>query len=425
MEELKNIESELGVSLTHLKNPYRRYIPNKVRRYIERLPKKRLNTIHSNREVAKEYCLLFLSNLSNSYYLNQSFTDFKNLNSALLTKQMGYINGKRAYRLVRDFLLKERIIETDNNYIPGVKSRGYRLTLPYFDKGVRLYTFLEDEVRVKLLENYVERLREACENPISISVLKSYVDCELPTKEELMARAEELIASGYTTNKGKRLKVLGKHSKHEYDSEQFSFVEEDIKLYERLCIENGFIIPAASENAGGRVTSSFTLMPSWIRDMVTIKGEKIVEKDYSTLHPNIVNKLFGLNNGIITHDKVSEYLGIDRKVAKIEHLSFFNKPIQQMKLSPLWGYYEKKQPILLERVINNKLESDLKYKSTSRILFREEVELMTEVIIELLDKNISVIYVYDALYCAEEDSDEVHSVMDKVAKKLNINTFVG
>jgi hypothetical protein len=63
-------------------------------------------------------------------------------------------------------------------------------------------------------------------------------------------------------------------------------------------------------------------MPSVIREIITIDDDTLVECDYSTLHPNIANKIHrGKNNIAITHDEVAKALGITRKEAKIEYLS--------------------------------------------------------------------------------------------------------
>ena len=65
---------------------------------------------------------------------------------------------------------------------------------------------------------------------------------------------------------------------------------------------------------------------------------------------------------------------------------------------------------------------DLGYRITSKELFTEEVLIMRKAIAELNSKNILVGYVYDALFCHPDASQEVLRVMNKVIKERGVNT---
>lgn len=131
-------------------------------------------------------------------------------------------------------------------------------------------------------------------NPICANLVRMYPKVELPTSAELLTIGKKLVKQGRTTKKGKLLTMRNKH-KNDYwnDWQNRSFVEDNIKLFEFLT-GRGFMIPSAGDMAsGGRVVDSFTLMPAWIREQITIDGKKLAECGYTALHPNIAIKLYG------------------------------------------------------------------------------------------------------------------------------------
>ena len=93
-----------------------------------------------------------------------------------------------------------------------------------------------------------------------------------------------------------------------------------------------------------------------------------------------------------------------------------------MKTSPLFDYYRKLAPKMLQRIINDKKISKYKYKSTYRKLFKKEVEIMTDVITSLNKMNIYVGYIYDALFFEPKDFNVVKSIMDETIKRQGVFT---
>jgi hypothetical protein len=167
---------------------------------------------------------------------------------------------------------------------------------------------------------------------------------------------------------------------------------------------------------------SFTLMPAWIREQITVYGKKLIEFDYSALHPNIAVHLYQGNTNYLTHKNVAEIANIDLKDVKIEHLSFFNKTWNQMMQSPLFSHYSNNEADMLARIYKDKNEHG--HKITSRKMFAVEVAVMSDVIRDLNAKGVYVVYVYDALVCEEKDCDLVAETMNRVILEHGVKTTV-
>ena len=404
---------------------YSRFIPNKLKKDLERyIPNSLLSEVHKDKSVAVELCLVFLSNLSNAYLINED-NGWKILNTSLLRSQVSNTNDD-VHKKIISVLLKGTknsgpIIEVNKHFVQGEYSRGYRLTENYRGKGVKKYDFQTNHVRNILSKNYFKTLNAAIKNPIANNLITLYGNITLPTVEQIKKEARRLVKAGYTTKKGKKLTFLNKHSKEYWkDSEQRSFVEENIELFKRLT-EHGYLIPTVSEeNAGGRVTDSFNLMPSWIRKLIKINGRKIEEADYTALHPNIAMTVYGGNEKYITHEKVAESLNIKTEKVKVQHLSFFNHQWKNMFISPLFEYYAKDFK-LMEGLYKDKM---IDYKTTTRKLFKTEVTIMTNVIKRLNEEKIFVMYVYDALYSCNKNINRVREIMNEETIKLGVYTQV-
>jgi hypothetical protein len=426
--EIKEIIKIGEINYTHfptfLTNPNKVYIPVKIETVIKRhISKKELKRIDGDVEVAIEKCILFISNLSSTYFEEED-RKWKSLYSSILDEQMGRnSNNDKLYPIVKDILLKGTkngpIILCDEKYIKGDKSKSYRLTDTYL-KGLTTYEFKTKEIISIRTKNFYDKLAQVSNNVISRNLINLYSKIELPTQDEILEEGKRLVKIGYT-KKGKKLTIRNKKSdNHWKDTSKRTFVEDNIELFNYLT-SNGFMIPIiGDEKSGGRVVDSFTLMPSWIRNLIKIGGESIVELDYSTLHPNLAKKIYGGDDKTITHKMVADELGISVSEAKIEHLSFFNKRWSQMEGSKLFAYYFSKERVMLDNIFKDKNN----YKNTSMKLFKMEVEIMTEVISRLNNKGVYVLYIYDALACKQSDENLVRKIMKEVSNEFGLNLEV-
>ena len=410
-------------------------IPKKAEVNLKRyVSKKDLRKIHNDMSIAIEMCLLFLSNLSSTYYTDEKW---KSLNSTLLNNQFKWKSDNTyVYPKIKKVLLKGTkntgpVIEIKENeigsesYKIGETSKQFRLTSTYLKPGLIEYIIKDESLIKKRREFILNNIKKISSNIICRNLLIFYERITLPTKDEMLEKARGLVKEGHKTNKQKTLTFRNKHSNsHWKDYKERSFVEDNIELFEYLT-KRGYMIPIpGKEKAGGRVVDSFTLMPSWIRKLCKIDGKPIAEVDYSTLHPNIALQIYRGSTKHINHDIVAEYLGISRQEAKLEHLSFFNKPRDDMMQSPLFKYYKVKEPDMLLNIYYDKDTNERAHKITSQRLFQIEVKIMTQVIKELNNMNIYVGYVYDALICQPIDQSVVKKIMNKVVKEFGVNTHV-
>lgn len=411
-------------------------IPSKVKYAIKQIPAKTLKQVHEDKEVAYELCLMYLSQLTSTYFEVKSGANpsgWKSLHSQYLKELVGI--DSTCYKRIRNVLEYKlengAILECDYSYCSGRKNYNYRIGKYYMDKKVHAYKVTTEIAKKRLYNYYLEAYSRASENIICRNLFHLYYLLVLPTIEEIQQEANRLIRLGYKNKKGKTLARRNKHSNTYFSNyEQLTFVEDAIEIYNYLTNENGVIIPIVGGHAsGGRIVDSFTLMPSWIRNMITIKGQRLQECDYQCLHPNIAMSIYGGNSQFITHKQLANHLKLDELIVKKEHLSFFNKPIIQMMHSPLWKYYMEKEPIMLENLVNDKLNNSIKetkdkHKITSQKLFSMEVSIMTRVIEQLNSQRIYVMYVYDALYCLPEQKFIVQEVMNTVILEENVFTSI-
>ncbi len=341
-------------------------VPKKAHTNLSKyVPKALLREVDPNKDIAVEKCLLVLSNLASTYYTEDPW---KPLSSVILHEQTKNTSNTYIYTKIIEVLTTGTktgaFIEVGDSYKIGVQSKKYRLTEQYLKTGLTEYLIKDSGIIATRNRLFYLQLTSAMNNPICANLVRMYPKIELPTSAELLAIGKKLVKEGRNTKKGKLLTMRNKH-KNDYwnDWQKRSFVEDNIKLFEFLT-GRGFMIPSAGDTAsGGRVVDSFTLMPAWIREQITIEGKKLTECDYTALHPNIAIKLYGGKESYITHQKVAEKAAIDVKAVKVEHLAFFNKKWVGMKKSPLYKYYSTHEPLMLERIRKDKAANG--YKVTS------------------------------------------------------------
>ncbi|MFV8839173.1 hypothetical protein [Salinimicrobium soli] len=428
--ELFNIITNQNESIT---------VPKKAIHNFRYIPNKDFKLVHPNLEVAKELTLLTLSNLSNTWLRSQHSDDeriilgYKRLYSRILESQVKVCGNRSSpYKKILKLLLKHDYIEIgeDAVYIPNGKgkAREFRLTLKYFGKGCERYFLKTPEVRRMRNIEFNENFERVLQTAIGRNHLRLLTKVTWPTDDEVRACIDEAVKSRWCNRDHKRMVWLGKHSKKEYPHSQFVHGEDYMKSFRFL--RDHMKVPVVKKewmdddgNLKFRIATCFNLMPKLIRNLIKIGNHSIVENDFSAMHPNIIQKIYGGSNlEPISHQSVSEYLGISKDDAKKEHLSFFNKRICQMKASPLWNYYEVKEPKMLENILQEKCQHG--HEKTCWRVFEIETRLMETIVSRLSAMGIDVIYVYDALYSTAEEQEVVKEVMNSVVREFNIHSRV-
>ncbi|GAA4057928.1 hypothetical protein [Flavobacterium chungnamense] len=408
-------------------------VPKKLKRHLGRnIPINLLKRIDPNKEVAVEKCLIIASNLTSTLFSEEKW---KSLSSKILNEQVKKGNDNTfIYNYVLDVLKYSTnttapVIETKKNsngvdiYQEGICSKQFKFNNSFSNTGISNYFIKNQDCIIKRRKYIYKKLSIATSNKIGNNLLNLYGSIELPTLKEINKEAKRLIKLNYVTKKGKLLTFLNHRNKEYYsDFENRSFVEENIKTFEYLT-NSGFMIPiVGNDKSGGRVFDSFNLMPSWIRKLVKIDGEGIVEIDFCALHPNIAMAIYGGFKKFITHKQIAEESGINIANVKIENLSFFNKKVPQMKKSTLYEYYLNNEPDMVKNIEADKYNSKDSHKATSKKLFKKEVDIMTKCIIELNAKGIYVGYVFDALFCKKSDAKIIAEIMNKIVLENGVFT---
>ena len=319
--------------------------------------------------------------------------------------------------------------------------------------------------------------------PICRYLHESYSHFELPEIKELKNIAEHLNGSMLKTshglkeavylkkrhqNRNKYTEIVKTSKKNEPPANRirlkdgFVVLDDGLNRYRNL-LNAGCSLPHRNENCA-RVYDSFSSLPKWIRSEIRIDGEKLVELDFSSLHPNLIfyalypymnetekneyEKIKGDMHGhiaqeLITNKMVDEstyskdlkgksgneretiFFDLVRRDVKIAHLSFFNTQyVTSPKLELINRYYSMKFPDFYWKLESMK-HGAMIHKRVSHLLFSLESDLMGRIVSEFHKRGIPGIYIFDALAVSMSRIDEARSIMNQIAKELEIGARVG
>lgn len=397
-------------------------VPTGAKVHLERrIPNKMLLRVHKDKENAVELCLFLLSIISNKNFNHDwvriSSEKFRKIryNYKSIIEVLKYTNGN-----FEPLIIVKQNESNFETYEAGKESKKFSLTEFYYNKNKVDYQ-LKNE---KIVNQYVKILKEALAKNLDNAIIKNIVNLypriSFPTYKQMIDEAKRLIKLNYVTKKGKKL-IFRKDFKKGFNKNKYVIVEDCIARSLAI-MNNPEILEPSNSKAGGRVTYKLNLINSWIRQLIKIDKEEIVELDFRALHPNLAIKLFGGSTKYITHQKVAEKLNIDVNKVKKQHLSFFNEKILAMKNRKLYQYYLNDEPNLVENIINDKKRYG--YKITSKRMFELEVQIMTEIIKILNSKGVYLIYIYDALACKKSNLELVKKTMEEVVMRYGVYTSV-
>lgn len=431
--KLEELFQEQGFELTNdvremlKENKSTLILPSKVEAKLEYISKTEILKIDSDFQTAKELILIILSNFSDTFFkstinnTNEFVLDgYKVLNAEILKAQVKlYTKQTSPYKAILTLLIKNGIIEEGRNYSTGVRSKEYRLTKTFFGKGTVIYNLKSEVLRRRIQKVDEERLRKVLSCPIAYNELLNRPQITFPTQEEAKEHLIALTKAGATNKSGKKIVYL--RTRNRKDFENCVFLEDYLDILSYL---QKIIIPIiVSDRGGNRVITAFNFLPSVLRGLVKVDGQSLSEADYSCLHPNIIQHIYGgTNEEIITHSKVAEYLGITRAEAKVEHLSFFNKSWEAMMKSPLFKYYANNETEMMSNIYKSKEANG--YKQTSKDCFFFETSIMKDNVKTMRDRGITVLYCFDAIYTPSHTLEEVTAIMNQTANTYSLLTKV-
>src|SRR5699024_3190543 len=262
---------------------------------------------------------------------------------------LGFKNSPHP-RIIK-LLKKHGIIEKGSEYVVGVKSRQYRLTSAHRNRGLERYKLRSERVGTAEYKRVSERFNMMLDSPIAKNSLITMLDLEFPTDEETILELNKHVENGYRNKNGKRLVWVGNNSGI-YPREELVYAEDHLKILQ--VYRDIFRMPVMASKVGGyRVYDRYNMLPKTVRGLVRLGGRRVIESDYDCFHPNLSQTLYSSNPKAVTHRMVAEFLteGFSElsekkqleaiQKCKMAHLSFFNLPVDQMKFSIVYPYYEK------------------------------------------------------------------------------------
>lgn len=402
-------------------------VPDGAKRHLQRnIPKSLLNKINTNKERSIEICLFFLS-----FIVNNSKYEWTQLNAKKLAEYTKFgKDNTYVYNHILDVLKYQKstfppLIEVLKNargtdsYEAGKNSKKFKLSSHFASKKTKEIELIHKDI----LKPYysIKRLEfnNLKDNPIVKNILKLYPRITYPTNKEIITEARRLKKSNYS-KKGKEL-IFRNEINESTDLSKYRVVEDCVERFD-FYKNNEILSISTSFKAGGRITYNLNLIDSWIRKLIKIDGEEIVEVDFVALHPNLIIKLYDGSLKYITHKFISEKLNSSKDKVKKQHLSYFNDKISVLKNYKVHEFYNTEEQQMIQNIINDK--EKFGHKITSQKLFELETKIMTKTIEILNSKGVYLVYVYDALGCKKSDLELVKTTMEEVVLKHGVYTTV-
>lgn len=339
-----------------------------------------------------------------------------------------------------EFLIKYNIIKkiedpksykTDDGFTTD--GRKYAIST-VIDKVSETYTLRSDKLIGKIREvRYINHIN-FLNNPIYKKLIDTITRYSFPTIEYVEQIARQMVKNKAMNKKGKRYVMEYKDGDYylKYNkktktytrwksNENICSIQDCIDIYRRF-LSNGFCFTYINNHT--RYYTSYSLLPSWIRELILIDGKAVIENDYTALHNRILNKLFEDYNlpTIIyltgdSHTQLANLFFVTRQEAKTIGLSYWNSRIVDNKTIAsksnksifefmdimLQTYYPKHWDKLVEWKKKD-------HRNMSVMLMREERKLMDVVVANYVGDE-PYIYCYDCIYTTKNIKNEMESLI--------------
>lgn len=331
----------------------------------------------------------------------------------------------------RQKLFQEYFIDT-GLLLPISESRErhaslYKLNTKFQTKRIQ-YSFIHPEaIQGRIRRNKLDMFQYLCNQPSELRrFVKTVVShMHFPTWERVLTKAEYIVRT--------KQNIRGKEYvfAHEYEdfyqtdgtkNEKYSHltdIQDSLDNYHRFLTEGAYFYDKVKDT---RMCHSLTSMASWIREMCLLDGEpmKECEADYTSLHPRLIGKAVKADFLIgDVHTNLSKKLGVERSVAKLLNLKYWNSEIENGKtvsskanrvhFKMLDKMIQGEYPELWEWMLHMKSES---HTNMSKWLLKHERRLLNKAL-EAYDFTNMGIYLYDALYVPKDVRNAVMDMMNK------------
>jgi len=276
---------------------------------------------------------------------------------------------------------------------------------------------------------------------------------QLPTIEEVKAKAimmdegNEMIMASYHGKRKKKFaryvahfhrgkKSLKYYLKNETRKFNYRLLDLDIAEFHDLLLSGIYRQPSTTDNCARIYYDLSGGIAKWIRKLVKIDGQPVVEVDYTALHPNIIYLAFAHEKNvpqterdlflatfsgdvhgnlvrlIYGNDLSNEEYDEKRSEIKIENLSYWNDKMGAWESYSIHQHIIRLFPKIMEYVQKSKFSTGKAHAETANILFSIETQLMQHNAQVLRSHDIPFIYAYDALWVSEKAKDQVKEIMN-------------
>lgn len=350
-----------------------------------------------------------------------------------------------------DFLIKYDLIKVVKDEVSFIDWDKRALEGGYVSKSARHFDFstqfnrrliqhelTSEKIIEQLKAKRRERLIENFKNPRFTKLLHDLPRrYSFPALESVEEVAKKMVERGEKNSKGKL--YVWEYAESDFELVKRTFITKKgkstfttkIKTNDAVvCIQEGIAIYARFLHEGlyfkdaglhTRYYTSLSLIPSWIRKLILIDNQPVVENDFCALHNRLINRLSGGVCPELTgdsHTKLMITLGLEsRQEAKQIGLSYWNSRIMCGKtvaskantkaFERMDDFLQSKYPEIWGMLLITKAVT---HTEMSKILIAQERALLEEVI-ERFVGDEPFIQCYDCVYTTKSIKKEMEALL--------------
>lgn len=341
-----------------------------------------------------------VSILPNYNYCNLDEIDKKKIKREyipLSSKHLRTILGTRMAKDILDDLQSEKVIETDNQYFVGSKSKGFRLSSQFHHVNFKTVSITD-----KRFKRTLERIREK----------------EYESLSPLHKKMFEMIQSDFTYDFESAYKFL---TKDFLDYKHINTVA--FQLY--TLKENNFYF--STDNKTGRVFTNYTNMKKEFRSFLRDReNKKLVELDIRNSQPLFLASLYNQHSNTsnsfysklcqdgILYDYLEKKIGDSRENVKKQFLTILFAPSHWK--NKIKSVFESDFPEVLR--FSNSIKENGNNKLALELQSCESNLVLSTTGSQLIQENIPFISIHDSLMICKSQSEYVRNLMTNNFQRL-------